>query len=759
MFKTKVIKANPIKSSNHEGLQLLHALVPRNIKHNAKMNHSIIMNAMTIYGRIDEKRTDHVINAFVSLCYNLRCYDTIGSPSTSTVWTDIERLSDTQQQNISFGPLLACCIQSNHIVVDHCVKTLRWIHKYQYELKINESLIIRLIKRLNHTNELDCIHQLLCMAAITYTIPIRTALIKQYAMHKAVHKASAIFDSTKRNERDCIMHGAMMSGLIYNRNYTDALTIYNQMDHGHKDAIIYSLAIKSCNALGDKQLIQRIEKELCRKETQVMESTAGLPIKASLIDHYGHCGDMDKATDIFNSVRNQTKNTAIVNAMITAYVNNGYNHEALRLYDDQISKPDSISHSLALKACTNTCNFNKGKDIINTIGQIRDVHIQLKHTVIHFYGACGDINKAFYIFKSISDAEKDCVSINALMTAYINNEHYKDALKLYDATGYSLDDTSHSLAIKCCTNTGNFNKGKKIYSALKKAKRKGDISVNIKTALMDLYGRCHDVSNAEHIFNSIPTHTKNVVCYNAMMNVYVVNQRYDECLQLLNEMGYTRANSISYTIAFTACAYDNRVTMGQQIYHQLRRQMDCKEIMSELSLVSSVIHMFGRFGNLQQCQQLFGMVPTVYLNKIGIWNVMIQAYGINGDALNAKRLFDEMRQNTNIVVDAKGYVTIFNALSHGGHPGNVTQAKHIWNHDIGNDINCSGNVLVVSSFVDCLSRNGCVFEAYDIVHAYEKTNTLCEEMWNSVLNGCKMYKNALLMRHVLYEMRDRNSHS
>ena len=185
------------------------------------------------------------------------------------------------------------------------------------------------------------------------------------------------------------------------------------------------------------------------------------------------------------------------------------------------------------------------------------------------------------------------------------------------------------------------------------------------------------------------------------------------------------------------------------IYDQLLVRKNYNEIIQELGILSSLINMFGKFGDLKKCEEIFEIVrKDLYLiyNKIGIWNVMINAYGINGDGLNAKRLFHEMREKTNIKVDSKGYVTTFNALSHGG---DVNEAKRIWYHEI-LDTNIKYHMLVVSSFVDCLARNGSLYEAYDVIHRYEKMehSQFCEEMWLSLLNGCKIYKNDMFQNYV-----------
>ncbi len=53
---------------------------------------------------------------------------------------------------------------------------------------------------------------------------------------------------------------------------------------------------------------------------------------------------------------------------------------------------------------------------------------------------------------------------------------------------------------------------------------------------------------------------------------------------------------------------------------------------------------------------------------------MIQSCAINKNSINAMKLFDKMKENTNMQIDLKIYVTISNALSHGNM---VNKAKYI----------------------------------------------------------------------------------
>ncbi len=75
----------------------------------------------------------------------------------------------------------------------------------------------------------------------------------------------------------------------------------------------------------------------------------------SLIDFYGHSGDIDNALNIFNGINNARKNTVSLNVILKALVNNNLNKKAL-LFHKQYSyllcnkSDDTIAHLTAIKA-------------------------------------------------------------------------------------------------------------------------------------------------------------------------------------------------------------------------------------------------------------------------------------------------------------------------------------------------------------------------------------------------------------------------
>ncbi len=127
--------------------------------------------------------------------------------------------------------------------------------------------------------------------------------------------------------------------------------------------------------------------------------------------------------------------------------------------------------------------------------------------------------------------------------------------------------------------------------------------MNIITALIDLFGRCHDINNAFHIFGSYKCN--DTACYNAMMNAYCMNQKYNKCLELFDEL--KDKNYILYTIVFTACANCYKIQIRNDIYNGMPKEIK----LNELSILSSLNNMFGKFGNVSKCKEIFDLVKTI----------------------------------------------------------------------------------------------------------------------------------------------------
>ena len=276
---------------------------------------------------------------------------------------------------------------------------------------------------------------------------------------------------------------------------------------------------------------------------------------------------------------------------MTVFMNANREMDALRVYDEYEHLHNDTSNMLGIKCCIVTKNFHRGNHIIMyRIKNGNDDYMELKNTVIDFYGTFNNISKAWDIFGSVPNDKKEVVMINAMMKALINNTQSIAALKLYDKYQEITDndDVSHLTAIKACVNTKDITKLTQIHDKVKDTE-----NLSILTALIDFYGVVGDVDAAKHIFDSIDVDERNTVCINVMLKVLVKNDMNKEVLELY-DTNENLQDDISHLSALMACRNLENQEKGQDIHRKILK-LD-KYVSIEVENV--LIEFYGHFGNI-----------------------------------------------------------------------------------------------------------------------------------------------------------------
>ncbi len=177
---------------------------------------------------------------------------------------------------------------------------------------------------------------------------------------------------------------AMLTALANNEQYKNALELYDKYN-ALTDNVSHLLAIKSCthsdNAIKGLAIIENIN-----------DSELTTELKTSLIEFYGTFGDMINAFKMWEGIEQNERNEYVISNIMKAMMSNGLNEKALQLYDEYELLNDSVLNLMALRACMNTNNFNKGKQIHKKIFENKcKASVECLNTLINFYGHFGYI--------------------------------------------------------------------------------------------------------------------------------------------------------------------------------------------------------------------------------------------------------------------------------------------------------------------------------------------------------------------------------
>eukprot|EP01083_Nonionella_stella_P074791 203004_1 len=654
-----------ITGTNVEATRLIKQLYSHKDKDRSKnINKTVIFDtAIQIYNQIVEHKNEYVINTMLSLCLFTKQPHQIAK-----LWNDIHSLlSIHSNANISYELLLKCFLHSkDHTSIDQIIQTLKWMQQCNYtqlDQKVYSTLLCKIISK--HNTDIHVLR-----------------------------------------------------------------TIHSLIGFSYRDNIF---------------------------------------IKTALMNAYNKYDEIPTVISIFDSIPPQKQDPIAITTMMKIYINHNCNEKALELYDSVFIK-DNIIHSLAIKACTNTRDLRKGKQIHQSICEARHLGkhaLDVMNALISLYGECGEVEEALNTFNWIQNDKKNVVSIGAMMKAYVNNGCSREALQLYESVGdinsnIKLNDICHIFAIKACTKTNNFEKGKSIIYDIN-CNEYSDINL-INTGI-DFYGHFYDIRSAIDTFKQTPHHSKNIGSINTMMDAYFRCNLTKQCINLFKSIPVAyrlQPDVTSYSIVLAACATDDkRFAFGRDLHLKLKQgDAELKQMLNHLSIQINLINMYGKNGRVEVCQDIFDDIKQKeyhkYCKEITIWNAMIYAYGFNGNIDKVKQLFDEMIHDIHLIPIKKTYAVLFNAL---GHCNDIDNAYNIWRLDIRNH-DVRYDVYVITTLVDGLSRKGHLLKAYKLIRKYEMFNddSYNDVMWTSLLSFCVKHEKTSLATRVYQQYQKRFGH-
>eukprot|EP01083_Nonionella_stella_P091443 255674_1 len=488
---------------------------------------------------------------------------------------------------------------------------------------ISHALAIKACIRSNNSAKKEKIQRYITGNAhhITDIQPLNM-LIDQYGDAGDVDDALKLFDSIPHHKKTKFTLGAMMKALVHNGRSAHALSLYNTHEHLH-NTVSHTLALKACTNTKDWDRGTSIHAQVGKNNN--------ISIKTALIDFYGHFGDVKKAKQLFDSIHKTQKTAITVGAMMNVLLSNNMNKETLRLYDRYTAVQDTVSHILAIKACMQMDDWTTGNGIIEALQPINHDSLQLKRCLIQFYSHFKQMKEAIQVFESIEYKQRNAVSVNALMSAYVHNGCADDkVLDIYDkyAACGVVDDASHVIAIKSCINVGDTEKAKRIIATIPVSHVRR--SVQLQNALIDCHGHIGNIEAAVDIFESMKQN-KDAVSVNSLMSVYASQKDYAQVLRIYDQY-HSLCNDRSHVLALNACTNTGNKSLGESIItsHSLNKAAN------NLHIVNALVHFYGHFGDIQNAWSVFNALEDSKKDIVSIntmMTVLIHNH-LNEDALS-----------------------------------------------------------------------------------------------------------------------------
>lgn len=368
-------------------------------------------------------------------------------------------------------------------------------------------------------------------------------------------------------------------------------------------------------------------------------------------------------------------------SMISAYIDCGQCEDALHMYQcmrNEGVEPNAYTLVSLFKACGCIPNLQEGMrlhDDAQRKGFTSDGFVG--SALVSMYGKCGCIAEAENVFSGLS--ERDSVSWNALLSAYVEQCDGEKALQVYSQmqeVDVSANKQTYLITLRACCAAaeeeagvmldGQFTKlaALEISRALHaEAEKKGFASdVFVGSTLVSMYGKCGSTGEAEKLFGLLSWH--DVVSGSAMLSAYLEQGQAEKVLQLYRQMQDVDEQML--VVSLQACC----ILAGKEEPDGLSRKVVSLEIgraihadgrrrgfSLDIFVGSTLVNMYGKCGSIAEAENVFvGLTQR----DVVLFNAMLAAYVEQGQGERALQLYRQMHEE-GVSLNERTLVTVLQA--------------------------------------------------------------------------------------------------
>nr|GMC51671.1 pentatricopeptide repeat-containing protein At5g66520-like [Ipomoea batatas] len=420
--------------------------------------------------------------------------------------------------------------------------------------------------------------------------------------------------------------------------------------------------------------------QMCRYSAEIKQIHAQLVVsgsiqrrqnQAKLLQSYVGSFELDHASSVFESI--QSPDAFAYNVMIRGLILGKRANESLVMYARMCAegiRQDNHTYTFVLKACSRVNAICEGKQVharIIKAGVKPNTHVS--SSLIHMYSNAGCLDSAEQVFGEFCEEDRVLV-MNSMITGYMNQGHVEAAremfymMKMKDEATWSMmiaGYTKNSMheegvrtfqemvasgvspvtesavvsALSACGSLGALDQGRWIHRYI--LKMQIPVSLNLGTALVDMYARCGSIEFSYEVFKNMPR--KDVVTWGVIIAGFAIHGHANRCFELLDEMicAGINPNSIIFASLLSACSYAGLVEHGFNYFHLMVNQY---KITPSIEHYGCLVDLLGRAGRLAEAEELISAMP-MEPNSV-IWGSLLNACRIHKDQQRGERAFREL---------------------------------------------------------------------------------------------------------------------
>ncbi|KAL5572594.1 hypothetical protein UlMin_022191 [Ulmus minor] len=418
------------------------------------------------------------------------------------------------------------------------------------------------------------------------------AMLSAYAKYGLVEDMRKVFDQMPC--RDLVSYNTMIAGSAANGCSRDVFRVFVRMRKEGFEPSEYSFVglLQASSQLLDFRLGKQVHGRVLAGNW-----VGNIFVSNGLINLYAKCGDIDRARWLFDRLAN--KNLVSWNSIIAGYLINGQPKKCIDLFSImQLSglKPDQVTVSNVLRA--------------------------------YFQSGC--VEEAIKAFNSVR--EKDRICWTTVIAGCAQNGREEDALMLFRemlAEDVTPDSFTISSVVSSCAKLASLCCGQAIHGKAILMGVHSDVLVS--SALVDMYCKCGETSDAWRVFGMMPI--RNVVSWNVMIAGCAQNGEDLRALALYEKMlqENKKPDDVTFVGVLSACIHANLMEKGQEYFDSISKE---HKMNPTLDHYACLICLLARSGCADEAIELVKTMP--YEANSLIWSTLLSFCAMKNDIEHAE---------------------------------------------------------------------------------------------------------------------------
>ncbi|XP_038891785.1 putative pentatricopeptide repeat-containing protein At5g40405 [Benincasa hispida] len=345
-----------------------------------------------------------------------------------------------------------------------------------------------------------------------------------------------------------------------------------------------------------------------------------------------------------------------LNSMIRAYSKSLTPHKSFQFYkkilqSNDVMSPDNYTFNFLVRTCAQLSACEAGPTVHGALikhGFEFDPHVQ--SGLIFMYAEMGCLSSCYHVFQSVHEPDivcqtamvsacakcgdtdfarnlfdampqRDSVSWNAMIAGYAQRGQSREALnlfKLMQMDGVKVNEVSMVSVLTACTHLGALYQGKWAHAYIERNKIR--MTVNLGTALVDMYFKCGNVDKAMKVFWEM--NEKNVYTWSSAIGGLAMNGYGQKCLELFSLMKREgiAPNEITFISVLRGCSVVGFVDEGRSHFDSMKRDHG---IEPQLEHYGCMVDLYGRAGRLDEALNFINTMPLK--PHAGAWGALLNA--------------------------------------------------------------------------------------------------------------------------------------